>query len=400
MGTAVGVGRSTNRNSSVAAVEAAELAMAGLRGRRPDLALVFATAGHDQPTLVARISEVLGPVPLSGCSAEGVITRAGSDEGTHSVGLMLIASDELRFRTFRVGGVDRDPHGAAEQLAAQIKATEIAGKLLLLFPDGVTANCTALLETLQRTLPNRPVIVGGTAGDLLRFESTSQYHDGTVASHAVSAVWVGGDFCAEVGVSHGSDLIGLEREVTRAELGYVQEIDGQPAWDFFRQYLDPNTKGLDALAVAHLAVAERLPSELQSEFGDHVIRVPSQLDNATGALFFAGGLRTGAHVQMVVRNPDKVSARAAETARVIATRHPGVEPLLVLQFDCAGRGRLLFGEETDRYVRETMQSQFPVTTPWLGLHTYGEIAELKGVPCFHNYTVALCALYPGCEERG
>ena len=36
------------------------------------------------------------------------------------------------------------------------------------------------------------------------------------------------------------------------------------------------------------------------------------------------------------------------------------------------------------------------TVPWIGFHTYGEIAELGGQPYYHNYTVVLCALY----ERG
>ena len=32
-------------------------------------------------------------------------------------------------------------------------------------------------------------------------------------------------------------------------------------------------------------------------------------------------------------------------------------------------------------------------TAWLGFHTYGEIAPIAGRPYYHNYTVALCAVY-------
>ena len=31
--------------------------------------------------------------------------------------------------------------------------------------------------------------------------------------------------------------------------------------------------------------------------------------------------------------------------------------------------------------------------PWIGFHTYGEIAQLAGNAYYHNYTVVLLALY-------
>jgi hypothetical protein len=41
--------------------------------------------------------------------------------------------------------------------------------------------------------------------------------------------------------------------------------------------------------------------------------------------------------------------------------------------------------------------------PWLGFHTYGEIAQLGGTTYYHNYTVVLLALYDRervDEQRG
>ncbi len=32
-------------------------------------------------------------------------------------------------------------------------------------------------------------------------------------------------------------------------------------------------------------------------------------------------------------------------------------------------------------------------TPWIGFHTFGEIAPIAGETFYHNFTVALCALY-------
>ena len=39
-----------------------------------------------------------------------------------------------------------------------------------------------------------------------------------------------------------------------------------------------------------------------------------------------------------------------------------------------------------------LQEQTGVGLPWGGFYTYGELASVGGVPCFHNYTAALVAL--------
>jgi small ligand-binding sensory domain FIST len=65
----------------------------------------------------------------------------------------------------------------------------------------------------------------------------------------------------------------------------------------------------------------------------------------------------------------------------------------VLQFDCAGRGRIIFGDHATETVVTPIQDVLGHDLPWLGFHTYGEIAQLAGKPYYHNYTVVLCALY-------
>jgi hypothetical protein len=42
----------------------------------------------------------------------------------------------------------------------------------------------------------------------------------------------------EIGVSYGCLPLGLEKTITRARGKTVYQIDGQPVWDFFKQYLD------------------------------------------------------------------------------------------------------------------------------------------------------------------
>jgi small ligand-binding sensory domain FIST len=96
---------------------------------------------------------------------------------------------------------------------------------------------------------------------------------------------------------------------------------------------------------------------------------------------------------MARRDASDVVARAIESSRELVLRSGGREPFFVLQADCTGRGRLLFGDAVTERVIAPVQAPFAPDVPWLGFHSYGEIAPLAGGAHYHNYTMALCAAY-------
>ncbi len=395
MATAIGIGKSTRRNAFQAGLEAARAAAAELHGRRPDHVLVFGLTGYDQQPLLDGVMEATGGAPLSGCAAEGVITQAGADEGTHGVSVMAFASDEIRMRGYHVTDAGRDPVAAARALADQIAKDPVPDpRLLLLFPDGLSINCAALLAALEPRLPG-VLIAGGASACILDSFVTWQYHAGKVYQGSVSAVLIGGAVAADVAVSHGCEPIGNPRTITRAEGPHVLEIDGKAAFAAFKEYLDGDPDDLTTADVVHLCVGVELPPGEAGGFGKYVVRAPLALRKADGAIAFGAEFEQGTRIQMARRDPEQICDGAAALSRAIAARHPGERPLLVLQFDCAGRGRMLFGEKVTELAVEPMQRTFGKDLPWLGFHTYGEIAPLARKTWYHNYTVVLCALYPG-----
>jgi hypothetical protein len=397
MTTVATVAESENRDPARAGRELATLALGALE-RRADLLLLFATAGYDQAPLIAAIAEVAGDTRLSGCSGEGVISQKGSDERAHAAALMAIASDVATFDTYSVEGLSKDPRGAGTAIAAWVRdLDERRGRCLLLFPDGVTGNSTVLLAALQESLPYPLTIAGGTAGDLAQFDRTFQYHDRRVLSDGVSAVLIGGDVDVETTVSHGCEPIGSVRTVTRSDGGTVYEIDGRSAWSVFKEYLDNDPVDLSAADSVHLSFGERLPMRAGKGYGEYVMRTPFGLDRESGALFFPGSLAQGAKIQMTRRDPDRIRRSAMKSANDLVARRPRQRPSLVLHFDCAGRGRIIFGERATEMAITPMQEILGRDLPWLGFHSYGEIAELDGAAYYHNYTVVLLALYD--QER-
>lgn len=393
MPTRAHVGLSYHDDAREAGREAAHAAVQPLGDRSVNLALVFATAEYSQAMLIAAIQEALPGVPLVGCSGEGVIAHDESVEAFSAVAVMAVSSDSILFDTFLVEEYGADPAGAGTRLAKMVHARSASPKCLCLMSDGLLGNCTEFLRALHAGLGDAVPVVGGTAGDAMTFDRTYQYGDGRVVSGGVSAFLISG--AAEVGiaVSHGCTPIGLERTVTKADNGWIREIDHQPAWTVFKEYLNEGATDLNADGIVHLCIGEPLKGPAES-YDPFIIRTPLQLDQASGSLFFpGGGLSEGHTIQLTRRDQDKIKRSAEECAQRVLTSHGGREPVFVLQFDCAGRGRILFGACTAAEIVAPLRRTLGATTPWLGFHTYGEIAPIAGRPYYHNYTVALCAVY-------
>jgi hypothetical protein len=357
--------------------------------------MVFATATYDQDHMIQGIRSEAGDIPLCGCSGEGVITSGESAEVEFIVGVMAIASDLLRFDTVQLHDYSGKPSDQGTELARkvnQLGGDDLVG--LLVFPDGLRGNCLSFLENLSGNLNVKVPVVGGTAADGFMFHRTYQYCDDRSISDGVAAVVVRGRGEMEIGVSHGCAPIGLEREITRSADGWVYEIDGRPAWDLFKEYLDGDPEDLTVEGISHLCIGEQLEPGLDDSYGPYVIRSPYHLDKKTGGLFFpGGGLEAGKRIQLTRRDRDQIVASARDCAREMLARRNDRKPELVFQFDCAGRGRVLFGRETCPAIVEPLQEILGPDTPWLGFHTYGEIAPLGDRMYYHNYSVALCAIY-------
>ncbi|MEK7702884.1 MAG: FIST N-terminal domain-containing protein [Nitrospirota bacterium] len=394
MPTHVGIGKSNNRSAFKAGEAAATVALEKMGQAMPHFVFLFTTTGYNQEELLQGVRSIIKACPLSGCSAEGIITSDGSDEGSHAVSVTAIWSDTISFQPILVEGVSRNIESVAMRLFQKCTEGMADARLLMLLPDGLTTNCTHLLSALDAVgFPSTVSVVGGAAGDMLQFNRTYQYHQGGVYSDSLSAVLIGGKCTAEIEVSHGCTPVGIAHKITQSNGGNVQQMDNRPIWDIFKQYLGKTTDNFDAYDLRYLYLGEILPEKNRPEKNSYIIRVPLKLDKEKGSMFFPGDLVQGGHVQLMRQDAQIVEAAALSCAQKIVSRRPGQDPAIVFQFDCAGRGRLLMGEQTTEALVEPLQRAFPGKPPWVGFHSYGEIAPVQNKNLFHNATVVLCSLY-------
>jgi len=128
------------------------------------------------------------------------------------------------------------------------------------------------------------------------------------------------------------------------------------------------------------------PAKSPLERGDFLVRNLVGADQRRGALAVAERVRVGQTVQFQIRDAaasrEDLVAMLAEVAARLGDRRPAFG----CYFDCAGRGRGLFGvpDHDIALIRERL-GEFPL----IGFFGNGEFAPLGRRNFFHNYTGAL-----------
>jgi hypothetical protein len=388
------VGMSHHHNPQIAGREAIEQAL--MRGaiEKPDFVFLFATVGYDQPTIVKTVREASGGAPLCGCSGEGIITEQQTDESNFAVAVMAISSDEMQFRHGIVTGLKMDPTGAGCAIGVAIRpALRTDTRALFLFPDGLTVNFDRLLAGLegQLHLDHLLPIVGGTSGDNWQLKHTYQYCDDEVVTDGVAWALLSGQVQVAWAVNHGCLPIGLEHKVTRAQGNVIYEIDHKPVLELLKDYLTDDEIADWGKAVVNVTLGFKAPAEM-SDYDQYLIRYMPTKDDQVGAVTIPTEVAPGTSIWMTRRDYEKVAAGVDRLATQLLAQLGDRPARLVLQFECAGRGKIFLRDQLRLQLLRRLQRQLP-NVPWLGIYTLGEIGPVGSRNCFHNYTAVVAAIF-------
>ncbi len=405
MTTKVGVGKSNEKDSFKAGRDAAKLAFDQAGISACDFVFLFATVGYGQEELLKGVRSVTNDAPLSGCSGEGIITQdgpegevmftlSGSDKGSEIAGVLVFASDEISFFNCVASGLKENSFRAGQEIGKKINAGIVKDPLcLLMFPDGFMVNSGQLFSGIDKTLTTPLLYAGGLSGHNLRCSNiTYQYHNDTVLTDSITCVLISGKLNFEIGVNHGCLPIGIEKTITKAKGNAVYEIEHKAAWSFFQEYLGEDAAQLNSENSPTVSIGVKLHDALSKEYDKYIVRAP-YFQNPDGSILFATEMKEGTKVQLVRRDEDKISQGAAKLAERIKANLGGKKPIAVLHFDCAGRGKMFFGDKVKSKGIDVLQDTLGKDIPWLGFYSFGEIAPINGINHHHNLTVALCVIY-------
>jgi small ligand-binding sensory domain FIST len=188
-------------------------------------------------------------------------------------------------------------------------------------------------------------------------------------------------------VTQGCTPIGEPYVITHAEANVIQRIGSRPALEMLgeaiRAHPDTEARIRHAGVFAGLAID---PAKSPLERGDFLVRNLVGADRSSGALAVAERVRVGQTVQFQIRDARASRDDLREMLDELAERLDGRRPAFGCYFDCAGRGRGLFGvpDHDVTLIRERL-GEFPL----VGFFGNGEFAPIGRRNFFHNYTGAL-----------
>ena len=164
---AAGVGTSTAVDTVEAGREAAEGAVAALRGAPPALVIVFTTPRYDLPKLLTTIRSVTGPAVLVGATGSGEMARGQYLGFGAGVGVLAMTAGPYKFAATSAAHIRGDLDNAGQHIARESKAAvgDSPHAAVMLFVDSLAGDLQQLIQGVYRIAGPRVPIVGGAAGD-------------------------------------------------------------------------------------------------------------------------------------------------------------------------------------------------------------------------------------------
>ncbi|MGH7312326.1 MAG: FIST C-terminal domain-containing protein, partial [Candidatus Rokuibacteriota bacterium] len=167
----------------------------------------------------------------------------------------------------------------------------------------------------------------------------------------------------------------------------VMRIAGRPALEVLREAVSRAPDGAARAQRAGLFAGLAMdPAKSPLERGDFLVRNVLGADSGTGAIAVAEPVRAGQTIQFQLRDAAASREDLETTLRGVARALGGQRPAFGCYFNCAGRGRGLFGvPDHDVTLIRSHLGDFPL----IGFFGNGEFAPIGRRNFFHNYTGAL-----------
>jgi small ligand-binding sensory domain FIST len=190
-----------------------------------------------------------------------------------------------------------------------------------------------------------------------------------------------------IGVAQGCTPIGEPYVITRAEANVIERIANRPALEMLGEAIKALPRAEERIRHAGVFAGLAMdPAKSPLERGDFLVRNLVGADQGSGKLAVAERVRVGQTVQFQIRDAEASREDLRGMLDEVATRLDGRRPAFGCYFDCAGRGRGLFGvpDHDVTLIRERL-GRFPL----IGFFGNGEFAPIGRRNFFHNYTGAL-----------
>ena len=224
-------------------------------------------------------------------------------------------------------------------------------------------------------------------------QKTYQYHDDEVFSEGIAAVVMSGKGDIAWGINHGCVPIGTKRTITRSKGNIIYEIDGVPALEALKDYFEEDWQDNWNKTTLNICLGFKTPEHMKKGYEEYIVRYMVGKDDREGYVTIQSDVREGAEFWLVRRDKELMTSGMKAITHQIKDQIGTNKPKFVLQFECVGRGKVVFREAEKIELIRSVQNNIGGDVPWMGFYTYGEIGPITSYNCFHNFTSVISVIY-------
>ncbi len=349
-------------------------------GFRPNVAMIFASVDLALQEIISPLAE--NGVEVFGCSSCGEFVYDAKNQVISEGALVCLLMD-LAPGTFGTRLFNREAYNSFELGSAIGKwsASAFDSPGLFVLASGLDTDGEQMVRGIQHAAGEQVSMFGGLAGDDARFTETFVFSNNKLDNNgAVVMVLDLGRYRMDGIASSGWVGIGADKIVTRSEGNVVYTIDGMPALDVYKDYLNVRDEDLPEIGIEY-------PLMIKKAGKQDVLRAVLNVDRETRSLIFAGSVPNGSVVSFSSSPGFEVIEFTRQKVDEFYRRNPAADVLIL--FSCMARHSALgpaISEEID-------DAWAKWKVPLIGFFTYGEIGNNYSSACdFYNQTFTLVAL--------
>lgn len=209
-----------------------------------ELVIFFCSSSYDLEALASEMQYLFDGVTVVGCTTAGEVGPSGlqnfslSGASFPSDSFSAVADKIDRLQQFEIGKGQRFVHELVQRMERSVSCISDDNSFAFLLIDGLSMREEMVAYVFQNTLGKIPMI-GGSAGDDLRFDSTSVYFNGCFSSDSALLVLISTRLPFKIFITQ--NFIPTENRVvvTKADVRQrlVYEIDGRPAAEVYGELM-------------------------------------------------------------------------------------------------------------------------------------------------------------------
>ena len=390
----IGFGFSENKDHIRATNEAIGQAVVGLGKTRGNLAIIFTTIEFAHPLVLKIANNLLGEIPIFGCSSLGIITNQGIFKHGFAI-LLLSLSPQTFFNVAAVKDINKKtPFLSGRELGDKLLfgLKNVPRSLSIIISDQLVTEGTHLINGIQESLGKSFPLIGASASDNFQNHKTYQYLNQEMLSESCSGILFGGKFNFGFGTKHGWLALGKMRCVTSSNRNVIKEIDGLAAVKLYENYFAKNTLDL-AKELQRVSIYYPLGIYLPGE-NEYLLRnIISIKDD--GSLVTQGDVPQNSKIRLMISTQDSRLAATVAACQEAKRNLGNQKTKFLIVFNSAARF-LIHGKQNNLELC-VIKEAFGENIPLIGIYTNGEQAPLKainylGQTYFHNQSINILAI--------